>query len=138
ANDAQTIKQLNVNANTVITALAQNNQQVKRFIDDANKISTDSATQASSITQTWQKLPGFLEQLRPAMKKLGAASDAQDPVFQNLNDASSNLKTFFQELAPFSHESIPSLKSLGQASAVGKPAVKAARPTVAHLTQFAK
>ena len=86
------------------------------------------------------------------MQKLGAAADAQDPVFQNLNEASTNLKTFFQELAPFSHQSAVSLAcgengapscpdhgaSLGSASAVGKPAVKAAQSPVAHLNQFAK
>ena len=72
------------------------------------------------------------------MAKLGAAADAQDPVFTNLNAAAANLNTFFHQLVPFSHESVPSLRSLGNASAVGKPAVQAAGPAVAHLNQFAK
>src|SRR5262249_6800900 len=87
---------------------------------------------------SWKKLPPFLEQLKPALQKLGAAADAQDPVFENLNAASGNLTRFFHELAPFSRESVPSLKTLGRASAVGKPAVQAARSPVAHLNQFAK
>jgi ABC-type transporter Mla subunit MlaD len=138
ANDAHTIRDLNANADSVITALAKNNRQVQRFIVEANRTSTVSATQASSITATWNKLPAFLEQLRPAMAKLGAAADSQDPVFANLNAASSNLNRFFTDLVPFSHESVPSLQSLGQASVTGKPAVQAATPTVAHLNQFAK
>jgi ABC-type transporter Mla subunit MlaD len=138
ANDAHTIRDLNTNADSVITALAKNNRQVQRFIVEANNASTASATQASNIQATWNKLPAFLQQLRPAMAKLGAAADAQDPVFANLNAASSNLRRFFTDLVPFSHESIPSLKSLGDASATGKPAVKAATPTVADLNQFAK
>jgi ABC-type transporter Mla subunit MlaD len=138
ANDAQTIKQLNVSANAVITALAKNNQKVKNFITYADRASTDSATQASNIQATWQKLPAFLEQLRPAMAKLGAAADAQDPVLVNLNQSASNLNTFFHELVPFSHESVPSLKSLGNASVVGRSAVRAATPTVRDLNQFAR
>ncbi|HWE60034.1 MAG TPA: MlaD family protein [Solirubrobacteraceae bacterium] len=138
ANDAHTIRDLNANADSVITALAKNNQQVQRFIVEANNASTDSATQASNIQATWSKLPAFLQQLRPAMAKLGAAADAQDPVFTNLNAASSNLRRFFADLVPFSYKSIPSLQSLGQASVTGKPAVQAATPTVAHLNQFAK
>jgi virulence factor Mce-like protein len=152
ANDAHTIRDLNVNANNVITALANNNNQVKRFIDEANRLSTDSATQAPNITRTWQKLPGFLEQLRPAMQKLGAAADAQDPVFQNLNAAANNLHFFFKELIPFSKQSAVSLTcgengnpgcpqggaSLGTAAAHGKPAIKAATPLVRHLNKFAK
>jgi ABC-type transporter Mla subunit MlaD len=137
ANDANTIKQLNVGANNVITALAKNNQQVQRFIVQADNLSKDSATQAGNITSTWNRLPGFLEQLRPAMAKLGAAADAQDPVLVNLNAAAGNLSRFFHDLVPFSHESVPSLESLGNASVTGRSAVKVATPTVHDLNQFA-
>ena len=95
AHDAHIIQQLNVNADSVITALANNSKDVQRFIVEANRASSISATQAPAIEATWKKLPVFLEQLRPALQKLGAAADAQDPVFQNLNAASSNLTTFF-------------------------------------------
>src|SRR5579884_4050796 len=117
ANDARTIRDLNSSANTVITALAINNRQVQRFIVEANNAAQDSASPqanpascgysvaAHCIDATWQKLPGFLAQLRPALQKLGAAADAQDPVFTNLNEAASNLTTFFHELVPFSKQS---------------------------------
>ena len=161
AGDASTIRDLNVSANNVITALAKNDTQVQRFIVEANNTATDSAssaansncagsTQANCIAATWNKLPGFLEQLRPAMQKLGAAADAQDVVFSNLNQASSNLNTFFHTLVPFSQQSAVSLgcgesgvascpnggASLGSASSVGTPAVKAALPTVKSLRKF--
>ncbi len=137
ANDANTIKNLNVNANTVITALAKNNTQVQRFIQYADRASTDSATQANNIQLTWQRLPAFLQQLRPTLAKLGAAADAQDPVLVNLHAAASNLDKFFHLLVPFSHESVPALRSLGKASVTGRSAVKAAGPTVTDLNQFA-
>ena len=166
ANDADTIKGLNVAANTVITDLAVNNVQVKRFIDEANNAAQDSASSqanpascgynvaAHCIDATWQKLPGFLQQLRPALQKLGAAADAQDPVFTNLNAAASNLRRFFVNLVPFSNQSRVSIAcgevaggqqqapcpqggaSLGSLSATGKAAVRAATPTVADLQQF--
>jgi ABC-type transporter Mla subunit MlaD len=161
AGDAKTIRDLNASANTVITAMAKNKAQVQRFVVEANKVSTESAssqansscsgsTEANCIAATWNKLPGFLEQLRPAMQKLGAAADAQDPVFTNLNEASHNLNIFFHELVPFSNSSkislacgengVPSCPnggaSLGSASKVGTPAVKAALPTVRALSRF--
>jgi ABC-type transporter Mla subunit MlaD len=138
ANDAHIIQQLNVNADQVITALAKGAPDVQRFVVEGNNAASESATQAQNITLTWQKLPAFLEQLRPALAKLGAASDAQDPVLVNLNAAASNLNRFFTDLVPFSHESVPSLRSLGQASQVGIPAVQAATPTVRDLNRFAK
>jgi ABC-type transporter Mla subunit MlaD len=163
ANDADTIKQLNVGANQVITALAVNNVKVQRFIVEANHLSQTSASSqanpascgysasAHCIEATWQKLPGFLEQLRPALAKLGAAADAQDPVFTNLNDAATNLQHFFVNLVPFSNQSRVSLgcgengnaacpqggNSLGTLSKTGISAVRAATPTVAALQRFA-
>ena len=138
ANDAQTIKSLNVNANSVVTALAKNNTQVKRFIQYADRTATDSATQANNIQLTWQRLPAFLQQLRPTLAKLGAAADAQDPVLTNLHAAAGNLDRFFHLLVPFSHESVPALRSLGQTSVTGGSAVLAAGPTVKDLNHFAR
>jgi phospholipid/cholesterol/gamma-HCH transport system substrate-binding protein len=138
ARDAHTIRQLNVGADSVITALANSHRQVQRFLIQADRVSSDSAAQASNIQSTWNKLPGFLEQLRPAMAKLGAAADAQDPEFQKLNIAAANLHRLFVDLVPFSRASLPSLRSLGQASVTGKSAVHVATPAVHHLNQFAR
>jgi phospholipid/cholesterol/gamma-HCH transport system substrate-binding protein len=163
ANDAETIKQLNVGANTVISALATNSKQVQRFIVEANNAASESSSPAANpascgysaadhcIEATWQKLPAFLAQLRPALQKLGAAADAQDPVFTNLNQAASNLHRFFVNLVPFSNQSRVSIacgengqaacpqggNSLGTLSATGISAVRAATPTVADLQRFA-
>jgi virulence factor Mce-like protein len=138
ANDSQTIKQLNVNADSVITALANNKAQVQRFIVEANNTATDTAKQSANFKATWAKLPGFLEQLRPSMAQLGAAADANEPVLANLNGAASDLARFFRDLVPFSHASQPAIRSLGQASRTGIVAVKAAGPTVADLNRFAR
>jgi ABC-type transporter Mla subunit MlaD len=163
ANDADTIKQLNVGANTVISALATNSKQVQRFIVEANNAAQESSSGAANpascgysaaahcIEATWQKLPAFLAQLRPALQKLGAAADAQDPVFTNLNAAASNLHRLFVNLVPFSNRSRVSIacgedgqaacpqngNSLGTLSGTGIAAVQAATPTVADLQKFA-
>ncbi len=138
ANDSNTIQQLNVNADAVITALANNSTQVQRFITEANNTATATATQASAFQATWQKLPGFLEQLKPSLQQLGTAVDANEPVLANLNAASGQLNRFLTDVVPFSHSSLPALRSLGQASVTGKQAVKAATPTVNDLNTFAK
>jgi virulence factor Mce-like protein len=138
ANDAQTIKQLNVNADSVITALANNSSQVQKFIDMANNTATDTATQQTAFQQTWAKLPGFLEQLKPAMNDLDSAVTTNTPVLRNLNTASSQLDRFFTDVVPFSRAALPSLQSLGKASVTGRSAVQAATPLVSNLNQFAK
>ncbi|MGI8428526.1 MAG: MlaD family protein [Solirubrobacteraceae bacterium] len=137
ASDSKTIQDLALNADSVTSALANNRTEVQRFITEANRTATATATQRGNLSSTLQKLPAFLEQLRPALTKLGAATDANQPVVQNLNAASGQLHRLLTDLPPFSHSALPAIRSLGRASVTGKAAVQAAGPTVMHLNQFA-
>jgi virulence factor Mce-like protein len=148
-NDSHTLQQLTANSDAVVTALANNSKQVQNFIVDADHAATDTATQQANLKTSLHRFPGLLEQLKPAMAKLGTAADTNTPVLQNLNAASGQLKTLFTNLAPcskphadhqcgFANASLPALQSLGQASITGKQAVKAATPTVALLGKFAQ
>ncbi len=138
ANDSDTLKALTTDANTVITALANNRKQVQRFIVEANRTSTATATQSGNLQLTLQKLPGLLAQLRPTMAKLGTTVTTYEPVLSNLDEASGQLDRLFTNLPPFSRSATPAIKSLGQASVTGKQAVQAATPTVAALNRFAQ
>ena len=147
-NDSQTLQALTSNSNAVITALANNSTNVQNFIVEADKASTDTATQQANLRTSLQRFPGLLEQLKPAMAKLGSAATANTPVVENLNAAAGQLHTFFTNVAPcslphtgnqcgFANASLPALQSLGQASVTGKTAVQAAAPTVSLLNKFA-
>jgi len=148
-NDSSTLQQLTANSDAVVTALANNSKLVQNFIVEADHAATDTATQQASLRTGLHRFPALLEQLKPAMAKLGAAADANTPVLQNLNAASGQLRTLFTNLAPcssphtgnqcgFANASLPVLQSLGQASVTGKQAVQAATPTVALLNKFAQ
>jgi ABC-type transporter Mla subunit MlaD len=138
ANDSTTLQNLTRDSNTVVTALANNTGQVERFITEANNVAGDTATQQGNLKETLQKLPGLLQQARPALVKLNAAVTANQPVVTNLNAASGQINRLFTDLPSFSRAARPALKSLGQASVTGKTAVQAAAPTVAALNMFAK
>jgi virulence factor Mce-like protein len=138
ARDSKTLQRLTVSADTVVTALADNSTQVQRFITEANNTATVTASQQSNLQSALRQLPGFLEQLRPAMAQLGAAATANEPVVTNLNASATQLNRLFTNLPKFSRSAIPAIKSLGQASVTGKAAVEAAGPTVRALNSFAQ
>jgi virulence factor Mce-like protein len=138
ANDSSTLESLTVNSDQLITALANNSSTIIRFIDEANRISIHTANQSANLQSTLAKLPPFLEQLKPSLQQLGAATDANTPVLVNLNTAAVELNRLLRDLPGFSRSAIPALKSLGQASVTGKTAVEAAQPTIKHLNQFAQ
>ena len=138
ANDSHTLTDLTATADSVITALANNGRNIRRFVVEANNTAVDAATQRTNLQATFHDLPGFLQQLRPALADLGAAADANVPVLSNLNASSGEIDRLLTDLVPFSHAAKPAVKSLGQASVTGRQAVIAAGPTVADLNQFAK
>ncbi len=138
ARDSKTLQSLTTDANSVITALADNRRQVQRFIVEANRTATATANQEVNLRLTFQKLPGLLEQLRPTMAKLAIAVTANQPVLANLNSASGELDRLLTNLPPFSRSAVPAIRSLGHASVTGQTAVRAATPTVAALNRFAK
>jgi ABC-type transporter Mla subunit MlaD len=138
ANDSHTLQDLTATANSLVTELANNSGQVQRFIEQSNNIATETATQQAALKGTFHDLPGFLEQLRPALQKLGAAADANTPAIANLNSSATQIDRLISDLPPFANSARPALASLGHASVTGKAAVIAATPTVRHLNQFAK
>jgi ABC-type transporter Mla subunit MlaD len=138
ANDSHTLQSLTADSNSVITALANNSAQVNRFIVEAGNTARTTASQDSNLRLSLQRLPGLLEQLRPAMAKLSTATEANTPVLANLNAAASNFNRLLRDLPAFANSSLPAIRSLGKASVTGKAAVQAANPTIKHLNQFAK
>ena len=138
ADDSKTLQDLTSNSDSVVTALSNNRAQVQRFIVEANNAATHTAAQNTSLQATFHKLPAFLEQLQPAMLRLGQTADANAPALSNLNASSSEFARLLKDLVPFSSSSAVAIKSLGQASVTGTQAVTAAGPTVAHLNTFAK
>jgi virulence factor Mce-like protein len=138
AKDSHTIQDLTTTANSVITALANNGGNVRRFVVAANNTAVASATQRTNLQATFHNLPGFLRQLRPALADLGSAADANLPVLNNLHTSATQIDRLVTDLVPFSHAAAPALKSLGQASVTGHQAVVAAGPTVSILNQFSK
>jgi virulence factor Mce-like protein len=138
ARQNQVIKNLTRNGDEVITALSNNRKDVGRWVKEAKDTAQASAERRVALAQTWAKLPGFLEQLRPAMRELGAVADEQTPALRNLNASADQLNRLFKNLKPFSNASLTSFRSLGQASVTGRQAVKAAGPTVDQLAALAK
>ncbi|MFZ1996176.1 MAG: MlaD family protein, partial [Solirubrobacteraceae bacterium] len=138
ANDSTTLQALTKDSDSVITALANNSQNVNKFIDVAGKTAADTDTQQANLRSSIQRLPGLLEQLKPTIAQLGTTITTNEPVLRNLNQASGQLDRLLTDLPAFSRSAKPAIRSLGQASVTGKAAVTAAAPTVKDLNAFAQ
>jgi hypothetical protein len=96
-----------------------------------------SAERRSDIEASIQKLPAFLTQLKPTMRRLGGLADQMTPVLSDLNAAAPQLNQVIKQLGPFSAAATPALTSLGDAAEVGDQALIKAKPIVTDLGDFA-
>jgi ABC-type transporter Mla subunit MlaD len=124
-------------SDTVVRELEANKKDVARWVVTAGHAAEVSATRKADIARSFQRLPRFLDELKPTMARLGQLADQQTPLLRDLRTAAPDLNTFFTRLGPFSKASRPALRSLGKASVVGNRAVKKGRDEVKELRALA-
>jgi ABC-type transporter Mla subunit MlaD len=138
ANQTQTIKNFIADSDTVVAQLERKKQEVARWIKAAGRTAEISATRRGAIAAGFQKLPTFLDELKPTMARLGELTDAQTPLLQKLRASAPDLNTLFTRLGPFSNASRPAFRSLGNLSTVGSKALRDSADEVATLNKLAK
>ncbi|MGI8512279.1 MAG: hypothetical protein ACR2NH_06585, partial [Solirubrobacteraceae bacterium] len=138
ANQNTILKNFVRDSDTVVGQLAANRRDVARWVTATANTASITATRREALRQTFHKLPGFLDELRPTMQRLGELSDAQSPLLDDLRRAAPSLNTFLTRLGPFSQASRPAVRSLGKASKVGRRAFKRGRDEVRTLRTLSR
>jgi ABC-type transporter Mla subunit MlaD len=121
------------NGSKVLAPLARERTQVAGFINSSGYTAQATAEESESFSENLQKLPGFLEQLRPTMNDLASFSSSATPVFTDLNRAADSINTFTLGAPAFNEAGIPALTSLGDTSDVAGPALVSSLPLVEKL-----
>ncbi len=138
AAQTTTIKNFISDSNVVVRDLDAKKRDVARWIKVAGRTAEISATRRGAIAAGFQRLPTFLDELKPTMARLGELTDAQTPLLKQLQAAAPQLTTLFTRLGPFSNASRPAVRSLGSLSTVGSKALKDSRDEIATLNRLAK
>ena len=132
------IERFIVDADTVVNELEQNKKDVARWVTASADAAEVSASRSTELQQTFAKLPGFLDELRPTMRALGNTADEQTPLLVDLRRAAPDLHEFFRRLGPFSEASLPALESLGESSKAGTRAFQHGGEEVEELLALSK
>ena len=123
ASENRTIRDLNANADKIITQLANRRQDVINFIQDSRDVAAIAASRRADLSTDFNRLDDFLAQLRPTLAKLGTLADAQTPLLNNLRLAAPGLTTLAKTLPAFNQAADRSLTSLGRAAVPGRRAL---------------
>jgi len=138
AKQNRTLANLAADSDAVLTPLAAKRKRVSHFVVAANQTAQATAERSADIERTFEKLPTFLNQLRPTLVDLRSVSQQSTPVLADLNTAAPDLNRFTRELGPFSSAGIPAIQSLGRAAVIGRPALVNSLPLMRDLATFAK
>ena len=120
-------------SDTALAPLAREKERVSDFIVQANNTAKATAERSGDIERGIQRLPRFLDELRPLMADLDGFASQAAPVFTDLNAAGTQISRVFERLGPLSQAAQPSLLSLGDALETGRPALIRSRPLIQDL-----
>ena len=132
----EVIKNFITDSDTVVNELEKNKRDVVRWVE-AGDTAEISATRRDELRAQFRRFPGFLDELRPTMARLGELADEQTPLLVDLRRAAPDLDTFFTRLGPFAEASRPAVKSLGEMGEVGTQAFREGKQEIAELRKLA-
>ncbi len=133
AGQNHTLAQLATDSDTVLAPLARERKQISGFITSANTTAVASAARAQAISQTFQKFPAYLAQLRPLMTDLGKLADQGTPLMTSLGQSAAALGQQFANLTPFAAQARTALINLGAAAHTSQPSLLATQPLANRL-----
>jgi phospholipid/cholesterol/gamma-HCH transport system substrate-binding protein len=137
ASQNRVLADLARNSDTTLAPLARERKHVSSFIDHSSEVAQATAERRDDLEADIERLPRFLQELKPTMRRIAALSDEATPVFSDLGDAAPDVNRLVTQLGPFSTAATPALKSLGEAGEIGIPAMRDARPVIADLGRLA-
>jgi phospholipid/cholesterol/gamma-HCH transport system substrate-binding protein len=125
AKENKVLTDLAVEGDRALAPITADRGQVVGFIKAGKTVAQATANQRGALAQNLADFPAFLEQLGPAMERLGRFAAQTTPTLEDLGVAAPGINKLFASTAPFS-------KSFeGFVAAVGKNAKKTASAVTA-------
>jgi len=134
----RTLARLATESDAALAPVAAQSQSISDFIDKAGATAAATAARGDAMEQSFARLPAFLAQLDPTVKKLGEFASAGLPVMTNLRAAAPSINTVFAQLGPFSQAALPTFRTLGNLADTGRAALPAAQPIIRDIHSFAQ
>ena len=138
AKQNKELKTLARDGDQALQPLAAKRDSIGRFINAAATTAAATAERRADLEAQFQKLPGFLRELRLTMEELDDFNESSTPVLSDLSDASEDLTRINVALGPFADAGTISLKSLGTAADAAGPDLVASQPVLKDIEALAK
>ena len=128
ANENKVLTDLAVEGDRATAPLAGDRERLVGFINQGNTVAQATAKHRGALAQNLADFPAFLEQLGPAMERLGRFAQQTTPTFEDLGVAAPGINKTFENIGPFSKSFEGFLKAFGKNSRSTASALKAVEP----------
>jgi ABC-type transporter Mla subunit MlaD len=102
ANENKVLTDLAVEGDRATAPLAADRARLVGFINQGKTVAQATANHRRALAQNFADFPAFLEQLGPAMERLGRFADQTTPTFEDLGVAAPGINKTFKNIGPFS------------------------------------
>jgi phospholipid/cholesterol/gamma-HCH transport system substrate-binding protein len=128
AKENKTLTDLAVEGDRATAPLAADRGRLVGFINESNKVAQATAKHRGALAQNFADFPAFLEQLGPAMERLGRFAQQTTPTLADLGIAAPGINKTFQSIGPFSKSFESFLKAFGKNAKTTASALQAVEP----------
>jgi phospholipid/cholesterol/gamma-HCH transport system substrate-binding protein len=133
ANENRVLSKLSVDSDKALAPLAAVRKRVANYLVQSNVVASASARHETALSRNLADFPPFLEQLGPAMERIGTFADETTPVLTELGFDAPAINSVFTQLPAFSRVNTSYFKSLGKFASAGGPALRASEPLLDRL-----
>ncbi|HEY5192862.1 MAG TPA: MlaD family protein [Solirubrobacteraceae bacterium] len=102
AKENKVLTDLAVEGDRALAPITADRGRLVGFINQGKTVAQATANHRGALAQNLADFPAFLEQLGPAMERLGRFAEQTTPTFEDLGVAAPGLNKLFESTAPFS------------------------------------
>ena len=100
ASQNKVLSDLARDSDTALAPLARERGHVSSFIEESSEVAQATAERSSDLEADIERLPPFLRELKPTMRRIGGLSDEMTPVLSDLGDVAPDVNRMIQRSRP--------------------------------------
>jgi virulence factor Mce-like protein len=131
------IDQIVTASDTLVGDLAANRGRVQDFVDQAARVTSQTADHSGALADSIRRLPGLLTAAGPALDQLDSVATTSIPIVANVQAAAPSIRKVLDTVPAFSRAALPAFRSLGTVAAKGKRSAATDAPLIAELRKLA-
>jgi virulence factor Mce-like protein len=120
----------------VVGELAARRDRVGDFLDQAARVSAQTAQHSGALGESIRRLPPLLRATRPALQRLDEFSAAGTPLLRSLRAAAPQVNRLIADIAPFADAGLPAIRGLAPAFATALKATRKSGPLMKEIRAF--